>query len=123
MKRTADAAAVAEVMAAYGSGTRARDVEALKAIFHPNAVMSGYLGPELLIGSPQPFFDHLAANEVAESYRAETTAVDVAGATARARVVEDDLFGMSFVNEFHLVRSDGRWLIVSKLFHHDAPEG
>lgn len=123
MNRTDEAAAVAAVMAEYEAGTRHRDVARLKAIFHPDAVMSGYLGPNLVVGAPQPFYDHLEANEVSASYTAATTLVSVIGATASAKVVEDDLFGLSFVNMFHLVKQDGAWRIVSKLFHHDAPEG
>lgn len=123
MSRTDDAAAVAAVMDEYEAGTRNRDTARLKAIFHDDAVMSGYLGPTLLVGGPEPFYDHLEANEVAPDYASRTVRVDVTGATALARTVEDNLFGMSFVNDFHLVRGQDGWKIVSKLFLHDAPAG
>ena len=81
--------------------------------------MSGYLGPNKLIGSIQPFLDHLDANEHGPGYTHELVSVSVTGRTAIARIVEDNLYGMSFVNDFHLINEDGTWLIVSKLFHHD----
>lgn len=123
MNRTTEANAVAAVLGAYETGTRNRDVALLKSAFHENALMSGYLGPNLLVGGPEPFYAHLEANEVEASYAAQTVHIDINGNAASARVVEDNLWGMSFVNDFHLIRADGAWKIVSKLFHHDAPEG
>ena len=117
--RTESAEAVRAIIEQYRAGTRNADISILKNIFHPNAIMTGYLGPDLLVGSPQPFFDHLAANPVAPEYRSEIVHLEVTGRTATARLIEDHLYGMSFVNDFHLLLSDGRWSIVSKLFHHD----
>jgi hypothetical protein len=36
---------------------RTGDVERLKATFHPQALMSGYMMGEYLMGSPAPFFE------------------------------------------------------------------
>lgn len=123
MRRTDDVAEVEAVLRAYEDGTRERDPETLRAVFHEGAVMSGWLGPDFLVGGPEPFYDALRAQEVGPDYTSRVTAVDVVGATARARTVEDGLFGLSFVNEFHLARGPEGWRIVSKLFHHDSPEG
>lgn len=120
MSRTADTRAILAVLETYTEGARLRDVAALRSIFHPQAVMVGYLGPDLLMGGPEPFFDAIAANEVAPDYASAVVSVQVTGATATATVIEDNLFGLSFVDAFHLIRQpDGRWLITSKLFHHD----
>ncbi|MEL6793416.1 MAG: nuclear transport factor 2 family protein [Pseudomonadota bacterium] len=123
MNRTEDAAAVHHVMNEYVEGTRTRDIARLKAIFHENAVMTGYLGPDFLMGGPEPFYGALEASEVGADYAAHISEVSVTGATAQGRIVEDNLLGLSFVNDFHLAKADGAWKIVSKLFHHDAPEG
>ncbi len=120
MNRTDDVRAVKAVVKKYISGTGTCDVALLKSVFHENAVMSGYLGPAKLIGSPQPFYDHLQANPHADdSYTCEIVLVSVTGRTAIARLVEDNLYGMSFINDFHLINDDGKWVIASKLFHHD----
>ena len=123
MSRTEEAAAVARILRIYEDGTRERDVDALRAIFDERAVMSGWLGPDLLVGPPEPFLNALREREVGPGYAAHVTAIEVTGATARAQVVEDDLWGLSFVNDFHLIRGPEGWRIVSKLFHHDAPPG
>ena len=117
MDRVTDATAVHTVMTEYAEATRARSVERLSALFHPQAVMTGYLGPDLLVGGPGPFYDALAANEVSPAYRGMVLSVSVTGDTARAVVAEQNLFGMAFVNDFHLVRTADGWRIVSKLFH------
>ena len=123
MSRTGDAAEVAAVLRLYEDGTRERDEDTLRAVFHEDAVMSGWLGPDFLVGGPEPFYAALRAQEVGPDYTARITAIEVTGATARARTVEDALFGLSFVNDFHLARGPEGWRIVSKLFHHDPPEG
>ncbi|QBF29754.1 nuclear transport factor 2 family protein [Thalassococcus sp. S3] len=121
--RITEAVAVAQVATAYTVATRNRDVAGLKQLFHENAVMSGYLGPDLMVGGPEPFYDHLSANEVSPDYQSALLSVEVTGMTACARVAESNLFGMSFVNDFHFVKTKDGWLITSKLFHADPPEG
>ncbi|MBV6658839.1 MAG: nuclear transport factor 2 family protein [Devosiaceae bacterium] len=111
------------VIDAYGALTKARDVDGLRALFHPNAVMSGWLGPNMLVGSPDPFFDYVANNAVADSYTAQTTASEVKDGIAMIRIEEENLFGMDFINHFHLVRDEaGNWQITAKLFWHSAPK-
>lgn len=122
MSRTEDAAAVARVMAEYVEGTRLGDAARLRAIFHETAVMNGYLLGELRTGGPGRFFDRVDGRPAEAAYAAEVTAVEVAGATARARLIEDHLWGMSFVNDFHLLKIEGRWMIMSKIYHHDPLE-
>tara|TARA_R110002074_G_C12240915_1_gene639236 strand:- start:259 stop:546 length:288 start_codon:yes stop_codon:yes gene_type:complete len=95
MNRTNDVRAVQAIVDTYVKGTGARNFDLLKAVFHDNAVMCGYLGPAKLIGSLQPFYDHLQANPHSdESYTTKTTSVSVTGRTAFARLVEGNLYGM-----------------------------
>ncbi len=119
MKRTDDIAAVKAVVGNYIKGTATSDPALLQSLFHESAVMSGYLGPELLLGGPRPFFDAIAKNEVGPDYSGEITELSITGRTATATLVEDNLYGLSFVNAFHLLKIEGRWTITAKLFHHD----
>ncbi len=107
------------VVEAYVTGTRTRDTLLLKEIFHENAVMSGWLGPDLLVGGPEPFYGALEANEVGDDYTAEITELTETGNIATATLAEENLLGLSFTNLFHLVQlADGSWRITSKLFRH-----
>jgi hypothetical protein len=98
------------------------DAATLRQCFHPSAVMSGYLGPELLVGGPERFFEDIASTPSMEStgapYDAKTASVEVVGDAASVRLDETGFFGsLSFSNWFHLIRDeDGEWRIVSKLF-------
>jgi hypothetical protein len=52
-------------------------------------------------------------------YRARITSVDQVGDVAVATLVEEGCWGtVSFVDYFSLVRSDGSWAIVNKVFAH-----
>ncbi|MCE8009118.1 nuclear transport factor 2 family protein [Aestuariivita sp.] len=108
------------VVEAYVEGTRTRDIDLLKAIFHENAVMTGWMGSDLLNKGPKPFYKALEANDVGPDYTAEITALNQTGKIATATLVEANLLGLSFVNHFHIAQQDDdSWRIVSKLFRHD----
>ncbi|MDJ0686835.1 MAG: nuclear transport factor 2 family protein [Alphaproteobacteria bacterium] len=114
-----DKDAIRNVAEKYAEGTRNRDIALLKTLFHENAVMSGWLGPDLLIGSPAPFFGALEANEVGLDYSSETIDVWSDGMIGGATTKEENLLGLSFTNVFQMVKTtDGDWKIVSKLFRH-----
>ncbi len=107
------------VVNAYAAGTAARDTSLLKKLFHEDAVMTGYLGPDFLNGSPAPFYGALEANEVGNDYASETTSLIVTDRIASAVTEEKNLLGLNFTNHFHLAQlSDGTWRITSKLFRH-----
>jgi Putative lumazine-binding len=116
-----DVAAVRAVVERYVDATYRADIEQLRGTFHPGAAMAGYLGDDLLVGTPEPFFadmgsrPSMAGTDVA--FKAEITSIQVAGRTAAVTLEEDGLFGaFRFVNFFHLLKIDGEWQLVSKTF-------
>jgi len=114
-----EAQAVRCVVQRYVEFSDTGDVEALKTLFHPNALMSGYLMGELGIGSTQPFFEAVTnvTPDNSSEYVAEIGAIEVAGNAASATLVEKNFLGMNFVDYFHLIKEDGEWRIVSKTFN------
>jgi len=127
-KRTAeleDIAAVRGVVDRYIQGTWTADEAMLRGAFHEKAVMNGYVGKHLLLGTPQPFYEDMAKlASKGESFRArglpyrgELVAAAVHGQTATAVVQETGYAGnLAFTDAFHLLKLDGSWKIVSKLF-------
>ena len=104
---------------AYIEGTRTRDIALLKSVFADGAVMTGYLGPDLLHGGPEPFYGALEANEVGDDYASNIVSVAEEGQIATAHITEDNLLGMSFSNHFQLIQTpDQGWKISAKLFRH-----
>ena len=104
---------------AYIEGTRTRDIGLLRSVFHDTAIMTGWLGPDLLHGGPDPFYGALEANEVGADYSGEITSMQVDDKIATASITERNLLGMSFDNHFQIVQlDDGTWRISAKLFRH-----
>lgn len=113
-------AAVRQVLENYIEGSYIADTTLLKSLFHPDAAMSGYLDGTPDIGTPQPFYEELeenpSAKESGEVYHAEIVFIHIADAMASAGIVEDNLLGVNYVNHFHLLKIDGAWKIVSKIY-------
>lgn len=113
--------AVRAVMERYAEAVYRADVATLRSLFHPQASMSGYLGEDLLVGTPEPFFTDLGSRpSMAESkhpYEGKISNVEVMGRAATATLVEHGFFGsFDFANYYHLLLIDGEWKIVSKAF-------
>lgn len=121
--RVSDIEQISATLEKYIQGSLNADIALLKSIFHPQAGMFGYLGPNLLAGTPEPFFAHLAGapSHAAQGkpYRARIASIEVSGNAASAKLVEDGFADLDFVDYFHLLKVDGKWLIVAKTFHHD----
>ena len=118
---TGPAAAVRAVMEKYVEAVYKADVDTLRALVHPAAVMSGYLGGTLLAGSPEPFLLDVGGRPSMEAagadYKAEILDVHASPRCASLRLEETGFFGVtSFVNYFHLLKVDDDWQIVSKTF-------
>lgn len=110
--------AVRAVVEQYIDGSRRGDAALLRSIFHPNAVMVGWLNGKLLDGSPEMFFQMADGHPQPASYQATVADVRVTGRSATATLVEQGFAGLDFVDCFHLIEADGKWRICAKLFSH-----
>lgn len=130
--RTHDIEEIQQALRHYADGVMQGKVELVRSLFHPQAVMSGYMDGHLILGSPAPFLNDVEHGPAQESlqhgYRCRLLSVDVFGATATAIFAEDRISVglpdgsrkvMDIVDSFHFLKIDGCWQIVSKLFHHD----
>ncbi|NOX50662.1 MAG: nuclear transport factor 2 family protein [Gammaproteobacteria bacterium] len=124
MGLTSDISAVRSTIEKYVTGSGTGDADLLRSIFHKDAVMMGAMGDEFMEGTPEPFFkmveDSPALLSSDANYRAEIVDIQVFGKAAIATLVEDGFFGMSFVDCFHLLNTEGSgWVITSKVFNRD----
>ena len=100
------------------------DKDKTLAVFHPSAKISGFVGENLaerdvvtfaeLVGAQQP-----SAKAQDLPIRLETVSIEIAGATAVARV-RDDYLGKTFLDTLSFVKIEDRWVIYNKLFHVEA---
>lgn len=112
---------VREILERYIKGTYTADVPLLKSVFHKEARMVGYLGDQLLIGTPAPFFEDMGSQasmeELGQTYHGEIRDLEVNGNVAKATIHETGFRGSAeLVNHFHLLCENGEWKIVSKTF-------
>lgn len=118
----ADADEIRATLRDYYEGARDGDLARVRSAFHDGALMSGYLQGQLHVGTPQPFYDAVAnapaPAKSGERYAFEIVRLDVAGPIASVVIEEGPYLGMQFTEYMHLLKSDGRWRIVSKTFMH-----
>jgi hypothetical protein len=116
-----ETAAVREVMERYVEAVYRADGAVLRGLFHPRAAMNGYLDGELLLGTPEPFFvdieSHPAMAAGGTPFKGEISGIQVMGRAASATLEETGFFGSThFINYFHLLKIDGAWKLVAKVF-------
>ncbi|MDR2655402.1 MAG: nuclear transport factor 2 family protein [Oscillospiraceae bacterium] len=116
-----DSEQVRQVMESYVRGTYTGDAELLKRCFHPKAAMSGYLGNQLIIATPEPFFQDIAGSPSMETagynYQGEIKSLQVTGEIALAVLYETEFRGsVTMESHFQLIRENGVWMIISKNF-------
>ncbi len=108
------------VAQAYIAATYEGNVSALRKLFHPSAVMNGYLDGQLVIGGPEPFFDQMASmpslKTSGASYEANISAVEEAGNVGTVTIVETGFGPKSFTNYLSLIKENDEWQIISKTF-------
>ena len=85
--------------------------------FHDGATIYGYIGPDLFGGPIQGLYDWHDQNGAASELQSSIANIDVEGTIATARVELDNWTGHRFTDMFTLLKTDGRWQIVNKVFY------
>ena len=121
MNNHVETKAVKAVIQNYMDGTYKAEIDKLKGVFHEKAVMNGYLGPDCLLADPSGFVADIASAPSMESkgdkYQAEIESIRIEGNVASVIVSETGFRGEgTLVDFFHLIKVDGKWSIISKLF-------
>jgi hypothetical protein len=101
----------------YIDGARTGSGDAMKPAFHEDANIYGYVGPDLFGGPIQGLYDWNESNGPAADVRVRFTSIDVVGTAASVRLDMDDWTGHRFTYFFNLLKIDGQWKIVSKVFY------
>jgi len=114
----ADYDGVVKALEYYIEGAKSGISAAMKPGFHGAATMTGYFqGVGLLEGSIQNLYDFIDASGPAKELKARIDVLDIAGTIATARLTIEDWNGASFTDHHQLLKVDGAWKVVSKVFH------
>ena len=109
--------AIVETIQHYITGGKTGDTDEMKRAFHQNATIFGYLGPDLIAGPIQGLFDWNDQNGAATELEGRVTSIDLVGSAATARVELDNWSGHRFTDFFTLLKIDGKWKIMNKVFY------
>jgi len=105
------------VMQTYIEGGRTGNVDTLRPIFHELATICGYVGSDLFAGPIAMFYDWHQENGPAADLEAGDIQIDIEGTAATARIELHNWNGHRFTDFFTLVKIEGQWQIMSKVFY------
>lgn len=108
---------IAETVQRYVAGGRSGRGADMKAAFHPGATIFGYIGDDLFAGPIQMLFDWNDQNGPATKLQSRLAGIDIMGTIATARLELDNWTGHKFTDMFTLLKVDGEWKIISKVFY------
>jgi hypothetical protein len=109
--------AIANAVQQYVNGGKSGRGEEMKPAFHPGATIYGYIGPDLFGGPIQQLFDWNDQNGPATDLQSQIASIDIAGTIATVRLELDNWTGHKFTDMFTLLKTDGEWKIISKVFY------
>jgi len=112
-----DIGSIKSVIQHYIDGARSGKGGDMKPAFHEDATIFGYIGNDLIAGPIQILFDWNDENGPAADIVANITNIDIEGTVATARVDSDNWTGYKFTDFFTLLKVDGEWKIMNKVFH------
>lgn len=108
---------IAQTVQHYIEGGKSGRSEEMKLAFHPDATIFGYAGPDLFAGSIQKLFDWVDQNGPATELQGRITSIDLIESVATVRLELENWTGRRFTDLFTLLKVDGEWKIISKVFH------
>ena len=109
--------AITKTVQHYIDGGKTGSTEEMKLAFHPEATIFGYVGPDLFAGPIQLLFDWNDQNGAAAELEGRIVSIDIGDSVATVRLELENWSGRQFTDMFTLLKVDGQWKIINKVFH------
>ncbi len=109
--------AIAKVVQQYIDGAKSGRGDDMKPAFHNDATIFGYAGADLFAGPIQTLFAWNDENGPAPGLQARIASIDLIGTIATVRLELDKWTGHRYTDLFTLLKVDGQWKIMNKVFH------
>jgi len=116
--------AIIEVLNKYNDGCKQAKSSIMKPAFSDQATIFGVdADGKLTGGAIQNLFDGIdSAFRPSPEAQGAIVNVDIVGTAASARIDTNDVSGFCFTDFFNLLKVDGKWTVVSKIYYtHLAP--
>ena len=115
-----DRTEIRQVITQYADAYLRADVDALRDVFAPDAIMNGHVGERLVEGAPEIFIQNVGRApsifSLGQNSQYEIGDIQITGHAAAVTVTQYDFGGFNFTDYMHLLKRDGRWQIISKTF-------
>ncbi len=108
---------ISSVIETYFEGGKKGDASIMKQAFRENATIHGYLDGNLIAGPIQVLYDFVTENPVSPELHVENMSIDVVNTIATAKLETTKWLDHHFTDQFTLFKENGKWLIVSIVFH------
>lgn len=112
-----DYEAVLNTVNQYVEGCKAGKSDLMKSAFTENALMYGYLNGQLFDGSIEALYGAVDQFGPAPDAVTRVDVLSIEGTAATVRVVLENWHGIAFTDFHNLLKVDGEWKIVAKVFH------
>ena len=114
---------IADVVQHYIDGAKSGKGDEMKPAFHKDATIFGYIGDDLFAGPIQQLFDWNDENGAATELQARIADIDLVDRVATVRIELDNWTGHRFTDLFTMLKVDGEWKIMNKVFHLHPVDG
>ncbi len=123
-ERNAELQAIRDAVTLYTEGVHTGDIGMLKKAFHPRAMMYGASSQNVTMVEIQGLYDYIAANEppakTGEPHQCFISSIQYAGNAAWVEVIEESLYNNDYTNYLQLLKIEGKWVIVCKVYNATA---
>ncbi|GEP12002.1 nuclear transport factor 2 family protein [Methylobacterium gnaphalii] len=115
---TRDFEDVVAAVQSYVDGMKTGDAKVTAKAFHDEAVMYGFAGGSLLGGPISNLYDYVEKSGKAPNMQTRIDVLAITPTTAAVRVdMENDANGADYTDFHTLLKQDGQWKVIAKLFH------
>ncbi len=112
--------AITKTIQHYIDGAKSGKGDDMKPAFHEDATIFGYVGTDLFAGPIEKLFAWNDENGPATGLQARIAGIDLIDTVATVRLELENWTGNRFTDLFTLLKVDGEWKIMNKVFHHHA---
>ena len=108
---------IVKVVQQYIDGAKSGRGDDMKPAFHQDATIFGYAGADLFAGPIQQLFAWNDENGPATGLQTRIANIDVIGTVATVRLELDNWNAARYTDLFTLLKVNGMWKIMNKVFH------
>ena len=118
---------IEELVQDYLDALHRCDTDLLSRVMHPQAVYATADEQPTLILSMKEYLPVVAARQsplsLGEQRNGEIESIDLAGENTASIRLRCSLNGRDYTDFLSIIREDGRWRIIAKVFHFQVAEG